>query len=111
MPLTLKLFASIATSQGSASPESSRAHVIAWAHGELVLAVAVAAPPGARLDVDVADPMVTTSPHGAHVPSFRLKVHRCRRQEDGSFLLAGRPLDLRRETREALDLLAEPGRV
>jgi hypothetical protein len=34
--------------------------------------------------------------------SLRVKIHGCRKQQDATFLLDGRPLDLAREDREAL---------
>jgi hypothetical protein len=35
-----------------------------------------------------------------------VKVHTCRRQPDGDFVIEGRPLDLTRGTRDRLDALA-----
>ena len=67
---------------------------------ELSVMALAAAPPGARLEMALA-----TATDAAATPSFRLKVHRCRRQADGTFLVEGRPIDLRRETRDALDAM------
>jgi hypothetical protein len=80
------------------SPASYAARFAAWDGGELAILAPRASPPGARLE-GVFD---------GH--ALRLKVHRCRRRstpdEPAEFLVIGRPLDLRRETREALDTLA-----
>ena len=40
--------------------------------------------------------------------ALRIKVHGCKRQQDGSFLLEGRPLDLSRDVRLLLEKLAQP---
>jgi hypothetical protein len=76
----------------------ARARFVGWVQGELALIAASPFPSGARVGVTLA---VDSRPS-----LFRIKVHRCRRQEDGTFALVGRPLDLRRETRNALDALA-----
>ncbi len=52
----------------------------------------------------------TSSPPGSRIEgtlrgypaSLRVKVHGCRRQPDGSFVIEGRILDLTRELRERL---------
>jgi len=80
-------------------PTAESATLVEWKDGGLSIRALAPSPPGARLEfeVDLGEERRT--------PPFRLKVHRCRRQEDGTFLLEGRPIDLRRETREALDSL------
>lgn len=50
-------------------------------------------PPGSRIEGKVA---------GQRPTRLRMKVHACRKQPDGGFVLEGRPLDLTREDREAL---------
>lgn len=56
------------------------------------------APPGARLDA------VAVADDGTRSP-FRIKVHRCKRQEDGTFVVVGVTIDLRREARAVLEAL------
>ena len=58
-------------------------------------------PPGARVEAS------TVGDDGARSP-FRIKVHRCKRQADGSFVIVGVTIDLRREARAVLE---ELGRV
>lgn len=77
-----------------ASPAPFEARFVAWDGSELALVGPKAQPPGARLDGTMDG------------TSLRLKVHRCRRRDDGAFLIVARPLDLRRETREGLERLA-----
>jgi hypothetical protein len=50
-------------------------------------------PPGSRIEGVVAGPTGT---------KLRVKVHACRRQAEGDFVLEGRPLDLTREARDRL---------
>jgi hypothetical protein len=81
--------------------------VIHWAHGgearvvsidthAIVLCSTVPSPPGSRVEGTLAD---------APPASLRVKIHSSRRQEDGTFLLEGRPLDLARTTRERIEAL------
>jgi hypothetical protein len=78
--------------------------VIRWAQGgearvvsidtrAVVLSSTVPSPPGARIEGTLADDSAVL---------LRVKIHSSRRQEDGTFLLEGRPLDLPRTTRERL---------
>jgi anti-sigma factor ChrR (cupin superfamily) len=62
------------------------------------------APPGARVDA------VAVADDGSR-SAFRIKVHRCKRQPDGTFVLVGVTIDLRREGRAVLEQLqaAAPG--
>ena len=77
------------------APAAYVARFAAWDGGELAIVAPRASPPGARIEG-------TLDGH-----ALRMKVHRCRRLPDGAeFLVIGRPLDLRRETREALQTLA-----
>lgn len=81
--------------------------VIRWAQGgdarvvsieahAIVLSSTVPSPPGSRIEGTLADdPLVL----------LRVKIHSSRRQEDGTFLLEGRPLDMPRTTRERLQAL------
>jgi len=57
------------------------------------------APPGARVEATAVADDGTRSP-------FRIKVHRCKRQPDGGFVLVGVTIDLRREGRAVLEELA-----
>lgn len=56
-------------------------------------------PPGSRIEGAVA---------GERPMRLRVKVHACRREPDGAFVLEGRALDMTREQREALALLHAP---
>lgn len=56
------------------------------------------APPGARVDA------ATVGDDGAR-STFRIKAHRCKRQPDGTFVIVGVTLDLRREARAILEEL------
>jgi len=55
-------------------------------------------PPGARLD------LVAVAGDGSRSP-FRIKSHRCKRQDDGRFVVVGATMDLRREGRAVLEEL------
>jgi hypothetical protein len=86
--------------------------VIRWTHGgdarvlsiyahAIALCSTVPSPPGSRIEGTL---------DGDPPARLRMKVHSSRKQEDGTFLLEGRPLDLPRSTRERLDaLLRDPG--
>ncbi len=50
-------------------------------------------PPGSRIEGAV---------EGQRQVTLRVKVHACRRQADGAFVLEGRAIDLTRADREAL---------
>jgi hypothetical protein len=58
-----------------------------------------AAPPGARVEA-------TAVADDGSRSSFRIKVHRCKRQPDGAFVIVGVTIDLRREGRAVLEELA-----
>lgn len=72
---------------------------------EIVVSSPAPAPPGARVEA------AAVGDDGAR-SAFRIKVHRCKRQEDGTFVLVGVTIDLRREARVVLEELgrAAPGR-
>jgi hypothetical protein len=59
----------------------------------------VPSPPGSRIEGTV------RAAPGQEATRIRVKVHASRRQPDGRFLLEGRPLDLSREARTALEAL------
>ena len=77
------------------APSAYATRFAAWDGGELAIVAPRGSPPGARLEGAIDG------------QALRMKVHRCRRMPNGAeFLVIGRPLDLRRETREALQVLA-----
>lgn len=55
-------------------------------------------PPGARIEA------ATVADDGTRSP-FRIKVHRCKKQPDGTFIVVGVTIDLRREARAVLEEL------
>jgi hypothetical protein len=77
------------------APATYAARFSAWDGGELAIVTPRAFPPGAPLEGTLDG------------KPLRMKVNRCRRLPSGNeFVTVGRPLDLRRETREALVGLA-----
>ncbi|MEO6418250.1 MAG: hypothetical protein ABIP39_02515 [Polyangiaceae bacterium] len=63
----------------------------------IALESSIPSPPGSRISgALVSDPTAT----------LRVKIHVSKKQEDGTFLLEGRPIDLTRELREKLMALA-----
>jgi hypothetical protein len=73
------------------------ATVVALTAQAIALRSTVPSPPGSRIE----GALIGETP-----ATVRVKVHTCRRQPDGDFLLEGRPLDLTRGTRDRLDTLA-----
>ncbi len=72
--------------------------VLALDASTISLRSSVPSPPGSRIDGTLAG--------GGLV---RVKIHGSRRQDDGSFVLEGRPLDMTKELRERIvALLAAP---
>ncbi len=69
------------------------ARVVSIGPGAIVVRSTIPSPPGSRIEGKLA---------GSPAATVRIKIHASRRQRDGQFLLEGRPLDLRRETRERL---------
>ena len=80
------------TQGGDARVVSIDAHAI-------VLSSTVPSPPGSRIEGTLED---------APPATLRVKIHSSRRQEDGTFLLEGRPLDLPRTMRERIEALLRP---
>jgi hypothetical protein len=79
--------------------------VVRWAKGgearvvsidarAVVLRSTVPSPPGSRIEGTLDDPTPAT---------LRVKVHECKKQADGDFVLEGRPIDLPRDTRLRLE--------
>jgi len=62
--------------------------------GGIVLRSTVPSPPGSRIDGTL---------QGEAPAGVRVKVHACKKQPEGDFVLEGRPLDLARETRERIE--------
>ncbi len=78
--------------------------VVASVAGEaIVLRSTVSSPPGSRVAGIVEGP--APSPPVA----LRVKVHACRRQAEGDFVLEARLLDATREVRQRLTSAARPG--
>jgi hypothetical protein len=72
----------------------------------IVLRSTVPSPPGSRIEG------VLVGAAGGEPPGklrLRVKVHGSKKQDDGAFVLEGRPLDLPRETRDVLERLVREG--
>jgi hypothetical protein len=63
----------------------------------IVLRSTVPSPPGSRIEGTLA---------GEPPAAVRVKIHACRRTEEGEFTLEGRPLDMTREVRQRVEGLA-----
>jgi hypothetical protein len=90
----------VARSQGEAHVRWSKGgegRIVSIDAESIVLRSTVPAPPGSRIDGLTASPIRF---------AVRVKIHACRRQPEGDFLLEGRPLDLKREQRERLQVVA-----
>jgi hypothetical protein len=77
------------------------ATVLAASADAIRLRSSVPSPPGSRIRGTLAGQAGAESP-----PEVRVKVHACKKQPDGTFLLEGRPLDLTRDVRALLEKLA-----
>jgi hypothetical protein len=66
----------------------------------IVLRSTVPSPPGSRLEGTLV---------GEPAARLRVKVHGSKKQPEGDFVLEGRPLDLPRETREAIEGMVREG--
>ena len=73
------------------------ARVVSLRDDAIALVSSVPSPPGSRLEGTLA---------GASPARLRVKVHACRKREDGAFDLEGRTLDMTREVRERVTRLA-----
>lgn len=76
--------------------QGGEAEVLAASAEAIRLSSTVSSPPGSRIEGTVVGVGETTA-------TLRVKVHVCKRQDDGSFLLEGRPIDLKRDVRAALE--------
>ena len=77
--------------------QGGEATILALSADAVRLSSSVPSPPGSRPQGSLLDePLLVV----------RFKVHECKRQDDGTFLLVGRPLDLTRDARARLEGLA-----
>jgi hypothetical protein len=80
------------------------ARIVSMGPRAMVVRSTVPSPPGSRIDGTLES---DASPSlGA---TLRVKVHACKRQPEGDFVLEGRPLDLPRELRVRLESELGPG--
>jgi hypothetical protein len=86
--------------------KGGEARVVSIDDDAIVLRSTVPSPPGSRVDGALA---AADGEPGA-ATSVRVKVHSSKKQEDGSFVIAGRVLDMTRALRERLVLAAGEGR-
>jgi hypothetical protein len=71
--------------------------IVAAGGDSIVVRSTVLSPPGSRIEGAMANGEAFT---------LRVKVHGCRRQPEGDFLIEGRTLDLTRKQRERLAAIA-----
>lgn len=71
-----------------------QATVVSLGAKAIVLRSSVPSPPGSRLEGTLA---------GEPPATLRVKVHGCRRQAEGDFLIEGRPIDMTRQVRERIE--------
>jgi hypothetical protein len=76
--------------------KGGHATVLALSLSTITLRSTVPSPPGSRIDG-------TLEAEGGGL--LRVKIHGSKRQDDGSFVLEGRPLDMTRELRERVERL------
>ncbi len=76
--------------------KGGHAEVVSVEGDAIVLRSTTSAPPGARLEAKLADPLTPV----------KIKSHGTHREEDGTFTLKGRLIDATRELRERLSSLA-----
>ena len=74
--------------------KGGEATVTALKEGAITLRSSIPSPPGSRLEGELAG--------GGTV---KVKVHGSRKQEDGSFVIDGRPIDMTRELRERIEAM------
>jgi hypothetical protein len=76
--------------------KGGEASVVSLRDDAITLRSTIPSPPGSRIEGTLA------AAEGAGGESVRVKIHSSKRQEDGSFVLEGRVLDLTRALRERL---------
>jgi hypothetical protein len=81
---------------GVAWNAGGEASVVAFDASGIVLRSTVPSPPGSRLEGTLS---------GDRGAPLRVKIHGCRRQDDGTFELRGRPLDMTREVRQRIEAM------
>lgn len=74
------------------------ARVVSLDAGAIVLRSTVPSPPGSRIEGALA---------GEPPAKLRVKIHACKQQPEGDFLLQGRPLDMTREVRQRVEELVK----
>jgi hypothetical protein len=70
------------------------ASVVSLGAKAIVLRSTVPSPPGSRLEGTLT---------GEPPARLKVKVHGCKRQPEGDFVLEGRPVDMTREVRERIE--------
>jgi hypothetical protein len=75
-----------------------QARVVSIDAGSIVLRSTTPSPPGSRIEGALA---------GEPPAKLRVKIHACRRQAEGDFVLEGRPLDMTREVRQRVEELVK----
>jgi hypothetical protein len=82
------------------------ARILSIASDAIMLRSTVPSPPGSRIEGTVQMQGEGTA-NGWAMP-LRVKVHACRREADGEYVVKGRPMDMARQARERLKALVEP---
>jgi hypothetical protein len=88
--------------------QGGEAGVVSIGADAVVLRSTVPSPPGSRIEGRVEGPAdvpgaVDGGGAGRAPLSLRVKVHGCKRQGEGEFMIVGRPIDLSREARDRLE--------
>ena len=76
--------------------KGGEAELLALGADAITLRSTIPSPPGSRIEGALASPPPAT---------VKVKIHASKRQDDGSYVLEGRPLDLTRELRDRLAAL------
>jgi hypothetical protein len=74
--------------------KGGEATVTALKEGAITLRSSIPSPPGSRIEGELAGGGVV-----------KVKIHGSRKQDDGSFTLEGRPIDMTRELRERIEAM------
>jgi len=73
--------------------KGGEAEVLSLSNDAITLQSTIPSPPGSRIDGTL---------QSDATKSLRVKIHGSKKQEDGTFLLVGRPIDLPKDLREKL---------